>query len=467
MAMVQLFYALEGIIILPIITKLMGAENYGVWIQLQVTITLAVSLLTLGLPYTLVRFLAGEKNKKNIQDGIWSSLALVCVISIIAAIILNIFSEPVAYFFGQKKIFAVLLAVILLFSGLNEILFNIFRAFQQIKKYAFFFIFQILAEIILVSLTLFWTHDILNAILSLLAARLLTFFIMISLVIKKIGVTIPRFLMIKDYLTFGLPLIPGNLATWIVQSSNRYLIGIFLGTVYVGYYAPANMLSNAIALFAAPLSFALPAKLSELYDGNRAEEVKKYLLCSLKYFLLLCIPSVFGLSVLSRPILDLFSTPEISQNSYYIVPFVALAMLFSGIYAIISQIISLLKKTHITSAIWLAASLANIGLNFLFIPKMGILGAAITTLITYALVLAATSYYVLRNFSVEIDWKFISKSFLAATIMSFFLIYFSPHTAISAIITIGAGALIYGVLIISFGGIDKKEIDSLKNIFKL
>ncbi|MGB2632169.1 MAG: hypothetical protein WBC48_04625, partial [Minisyncoccales bacterium] len=49
-ALVQLFYALEGIIILPIITKLMGAENYGAWTQLQVTITLAIPLITLGLP---------------------------------------------------------------------------------------------------------------------------------------------------------------------------------------------------------------------------------------------------------------------------------------------------------------------------------------------------------------------------------------------------------------------------------
>ena len=64
----ELVIALKGLVILPIITKLLGVENYGIWAQLIVTLSLITPIATLGLPYTLVRFLAAKKDKKGIKD---------------------------------------------------------------------------------------------------------------------------------------------------------------------------------------------------------------------------------------------------------------------------------------------------------------------------------------------------------------------------------------------------------------
>ena len=64
----QLITMLRGFILLPIITKLLGAENYGIWTQITVTIGLVTPVIVLGLPYSLVRFLAGEKDRKEITE---------------------------------------------------------------------------------------------------------------------------------------------------------------------------------------------------------------------------------------------------------------------------------------------------------------------------------------------------------------------------------------------------------------
>ena len=59
---------LKGIIVLPIITKLLGAMDFGIWTQLRVTVNLLTPFILLDLPSSIVRFLAAEKNKEEIQE---------------------------------------------------------------------------------------------------------------------------------------------------------------------------------------------------------------------------------------------------------------------------------------------------------------------------------------------------------------------------------------------------------------
>lgn len=55
---------LKGFILLPILTKALGAELYGTWALILVTISLLVPFCTLELGYALVRFLGTEEIKR-------------------------------------------------------------------------------------------------------------------------------------------------------------------------------------------------------------------------------------------------------------------------------------------------------------------------------------------------------------------------------------------------------------------
>ena len=52
---------------------------------------------------------------------------------------------------------------------------------------------------------------------------------MLYLIIAEIGFAIPKLTRVREYLNFGLPLVPGSIANWIVNSSDRYLLALFLG----------------------------------------------------------------------------------------------------------------------------------------------------------------------------------------------------------------------------------------------
>jgi len=461
----NLIFALRSLFILPLITKILGPESYGIWAQIIVIIPLLAYILTLGLPFALVRFLAAEKNKKEIQKNVYGVLISIFLGITIISFSLIIFSNPLSNITHLSKILIELIILILFCECLNLVFLNLFRAFQQIKKYSFFIIFQGLGEILLTAIMLISGWGLMGALFSLLIIRMINFFLASGIIIKEIGLGVPNFAKLLDYLRFSLPTIPGNISSWFVNFSDRFIISYFLGAVFVGYYVPAYTLGIIISFFETPLSFLLPPVLSKLYDEQKLDETKKYLKYSLKYLLLITVPALFGITILAKPLLITLSTPEIAQKGYLAVLFIAFAMMFSGIYTIISQILVLVKKTSILGNVWMIATILNIVLNIALIRPFGIIAAAVNLLITYIFIFLSVAYLTYKYFRFPVDWMSIQKSILAAFIMSLFLLWFKPFGLFRILLSIVAGVLIYGILIITLRSIEKKELIFLKSLF--
>ncbi|HEC92835.1 MAG TPA: flippase, partial [Candidatus Atribacteria bacterium] len=446
--------SLSGIILLPIVTKKLPIEEYGVWVQVGVTISLLPVILNLGLPYAMVRFLAAKTDKKEIQEGFYSVAAIVLLMSITGSLLLLLFSKPLAaIFLGNRVDLVKILSLMIPIVSLNAVCLNFFRAFQHIKRYTFFTFLQTYIMLVLVACFLLSGYGIFEAVLCRLLSQIIIFLLMISLIVSNIGIKIPDFSYIKEYLSFGIPTIPGNLSFWIVESSDRYVIGYFLGLSFVGYYSPGYGLGSLIRMFVAPLGFLLPPVLSKLYDENKITEVKIYLEYSLKYFLMFVIPSAFGVSLLSKDILVSLTTPEIASHGYLITSFVAVSTVLYGAYGIVAQIIVLVKKTKITGSIWLMAGIMNLGLNMIFIPYFGIIGAAVTTLIAYIFAFTLLIYYAFKYLKFNIDFYFIMKSILASIIMSLVIIKSNPVGALNILIVIGVCAVVYFVILLLLKGL--------------
>jgi O-antigen/teichoic acid export membrane protein len=464
----NLLVSLSGIILLPILTKNIPIEEYGIWVQINVTIGLIPAVVMLGLPYTMVRFLAAAKKREEIQEGFYSIAFIVIFTSAIASFLLFLFSKPIAAaLFDNNLTIARILSLIVFIACLNGLLLNFFRTFQQIKRYSMFLFIHTFLNVALVAYFVLSGYGIFGAVIGLLISSFFIFLIMASLIISEIGIKIPKFTNIREYLAFGIPTVPGNLSSWVVNSSDRYVIGIFLGTAFVGYYSPGYALGNMINMFMAPLSFMLPAVLSKYYDENNMNEVKTVLRYALKYFLALGIPSALGLSLLSKPMLLILSTPEIASHGYLVTPFVAVGALLFGAGAVIVQIIVLEKKTKITGAIWIIAAILNLGLNLIFIPYMGILGAAITTLLAFALALILISFYSFKYIKFDFDFRFILKSIFASIVMSLVIIQWNPVGISNVLIVIGICAAVYATILLLLKGIKKEEIAFFRELFKV
>ena len=460
--------SLSGILLLPILTKKLSIEEYGIWVQVGVTISLLPVILNLGLPYAMIRFLAAKKDKKEIQEGFYSVVAILLLTSVTGSLLLLLFSKPLAaMFLGNRVDLINILSLMIPIASLNAVCLNFFRAFQHIKRYTFFTFLQTYIMLVLVAWSLLSGHGIFEAVLCRLLSQIIIFLLMTSLIVSNIGVKIPNFLHIREYLNFGIPTIPGNLSYWIVEWSDRYVIGYFLGLSFVGYYSPGYGLGSLIRMFVAPLGTLLLPVLSKLYDENKIPEVKAYLEYSLKYFLMFAIPSAFGISLLSKSLLTSLSTSEIAFHGYLVTSFVALSMILYGVRSIIAQIILLVKKTKITGNIWMMAGGLNLGLNIIFIPYFGIIGAAITTLMAYAFALILTLHYSFKYLKFNIDFHFILKSIFASIIMSLVIIKCNPVGALNILIVIGVCAIVYFIALLLLKGIKKEEIEFFRQLLRI
>ena len=161
----NLLVALSSLILLPILTKNFSIDDYGIWVQINTTIALLPNLTTLGLPYTMVRFLSAETDKKIIQEGFYSILSMVLISTVIVALLLLVFSKQIALaiFNGNVNV-AIILSAIVFLACLNALLLNYFRTFQEMKKYSFFLLMQTYLGVVIVSylalraIVFIWLH---------------------------------------------------------------------------------------------------------------------------------------------------------------------------------------------------------------------------------------------------------------------------------------------------------------------
>lgn len=455
----------SGLILIPILTKNLPVEEYGVWIQVMVLIGFISPVAQLGLSGSLVRFIAAEKEKRKIQEGFYSIAVFILLTNLIASFLLFLYSKTFAEVFleGRVDLIKIILLIIPIVS-LNSLSQTFFQAFQEIKKYSLIILLQNYIMLVLVAYSVLSGYGTFWALMSYLIAQIIVFFLTSFLIFTRIGIKIPDFSQIKQYLKFGLPAIPSVISSWVITLSDRYLISYFLGAAFVGYYAPAYGIGETIMLFVGPVSFLLFPTLSKLYDEDKIHEAKMHLKYALKYFMLLAIPSAFGLSLLSKEILIILSTPEIAAQGYMITPFIALSILFYGAYSIVGFSLVMVKKPELASMIWIIAAIVNFGLNLVFIPFLGIIGASMTKLITYALAYGLITYYSFKYIRFDIDVKFILKSIFASLVMSLVIISWDPKGKFSVLLVIGICIVVYGVIIWILKGIKKDEIEFFKKI---
>ena len=467
----NLLISLSGLILLPILTKTLPIEEYGTYVQIAVTIGLVPGIVMLGLPYTMVRFLAAAKSREEIQEGYYSIVGITTVTAGLTSLALFVLAEPIAAaLFDNRIAITQILVVIIFLECMSGLQFNYFRTFQQVKRYSGLIFFKTCLQLVLVGALVLAGYGIFGATIGLFVTNLVLFLIMGILIVSEIGVAVPKFRHLREYLSFGLPTVPGNLSSWVVNSSDRYMVALFLGTAYVGYYSPGYSLGNIVNMFIAPLSFMLPAVLSKHYDDGNLKDVKTVLSYSMKYFLALAIPSVVGLSLLSKPLLTILSTPEIAEQGYLITPFLALTGLLFGLFAIIAEILVLEKKTSITGTIWILAAVLNLGLNIIFVPRIGIMGAAATTLVAYSLAFILSAYYSFKYLVFPVDGSFILKCLVASAIMGVVVIIGGSQMSgglVGIILLVGISALIYGAGLFILRGFKKEEIRFFRGLLRV
>jgi O-antigen/teichoic acid export membrane protein len=457
---VQILTSLGTFFLLPIITKTLGTYDYGLWAQINITVSLISPLALMGLSMGLVRFLSSETETRIIKEAVYSILFFVTMSGLLASFLLYTFAEPLATF-GFKDPGATYFiqagSLLILLNVIEPVSLFYFRVFRQIQKFSYLTLFETFGKLFFILVLLKMGYGLLGVIAATLLVQGLIFLIALLTIISQIGFIIPRFTYIKEYLQFSLPLTPNALIRWVTESSDRYLVTYFLGLRSVGVYSAACSIGNLIQLFVSPLQLILLPELSKLFDENKMDEVRIYMSHSLRYFLLISIPAVFGLSALAKPLLGILTTEDFISG-WVVIPITALSGLLAGIFQIFVNTMFLVKKTKATTYINIIAAVSNVLINLLLIPSVGIVGASLSTLISYFLLAMLCMRISLKHFKLDFYFHDIAKSILSSMAMYIFVSHFVISSIFELFEIAGMGLLIYLVVMFLVGGFSDHEI---------
>ena len=444
----NILISLSGLIFIPIITKSFTTAEYGMWAQVNTTIALVPNIANLGLPYTMVRFLSAEKDKEKIKDSFYPMITLTFISTLVICALFLIFGNQIAnaLFNGSMQVLYITTAISF-FACMNLMLITFFRTFQQMKRYSLFLVLQSYIGVFVSIYLTYAGYDIETVVLGLLTGYVAVFIMMSILILRYLGIGVGKWSNLKEQLEFTIPTIPSNVSSWVVDSSDKYVIGILIGSVAVGCYSPGYALGSILLMFLSPFAVLLPAILPEHYEKGNIEEVNKYLNYSMKYYLLLTVPAGVGMSVLSKPLLYIITTPEIALGGYLVTPFVCLGAIFMGMYGITNNILILEKNTMILGKLWIIVAISNIVLNLILVPHLNIIGAAIATLLCYILAFSVTAIASRKTMKLPFNGKEILKIAIASAIMGIVVYMMHPNGIINVLISIAVGAIVYFAII--------------------
>lgn len=450
-----------GIIQFPVLTKGLGPSLYGALSLVTVTVSLVTPFAQLGFTAGIVRFLSPEKNEGVIREDFYSSCILVLLFSLFLSFGVWVFSNKLAVEVLHDIELARYLRlgpVVILNTALSGIALAYFRMRQQIGLFTFFNLVGNVIRVFFVLGVLLLGYSLGEVIWAIIVSGFVENFTAFSLIFHSLKIKLPKFINMKKYLKWGLPLIPSTILVWILSASDRYMVGYFLGTTATGIYSAGYNIGQYACFAIDPINTVLFPVISKTYDKGKIKETISHLEYSLKYLIMIVIPSAFGLSILANPLILTLSTKEFI-NGTEIVPWIAFSAVFQVFYRVAFHIVTLEGKT--INALWLLGvpSITNIILNLITIPVIGTSGAAISTTISYGLLGALTVILTRRYLKFSLNIGFLVKSIAASAVMTGCIWLLHPQTIPLIIVAIIGGIIVYFSVLILIRGFSRNEVN--------
>ena len=183
----------------------------------------------------------------------------------------------------------------------------------------------------------------------------------------------------KSVGTYSIPLIPNNLAWWVVNASDRTIIAHFLTTAANGIYSVANKFPNVFISFYNILNLSWTETVSLHYgDEDRDEFLTETMTSLFKLFaaacfgIVACMPFVFPIMVNLK-----YSA---AYNQILILMYAMLFRVLVGLYSCVYVAQKNAKKIAYTS---ISAAIINIAVDLILINKIQVFAASLSTLIAF------------------------------------------------------------------------------------
>lgn len=397
-------------LLVPLYTNVLTIGEYGTY-DLYITTTLLLSpVLSLNIADAVMRF-ALEKGRNQRDVFTVGFIRILTAISVFAVVVSLNYAFDIIPVFNQFPFFLWLyFALSLTYDFLTQFT----RGMDKISDLA---VAGLLNSATTVALNILFLLVIKIGLTGYFLANCLAFIVPIIYLTlrlktyKMLNIKFKDKPLKKEMERYSTPIIFNTISWWINNVSDRYIITWILGVEANGIYSVAYKIPSVLNVFQSIFSQAWTISAIKEFD----DENKKFYSSIYKIY---NFSMVFVCSVLllfNQLIAKILFAKEFYEAWKY-APFLLISVVFGSLSGFLGGIFSAAKKSTTFAKTTIVGAVINIVLNIALVEKIGAIGAAIATLISYFVVWASRFYQANKIIKIEINLKrdFISYLILLA-----------------------------------------------------
>lgn len=402
---------LLGFISLPLITRVMSADEYGRTAMFQSAVSVIYIFAILGLDQGYIRYFykEGISRKKLFMQCLYPPLILIAGLSFIYVVGAEYFN---IFLFERHSIdITVLVIAYVITSVFERFVFLNIRMDQRGKLYSNL---NILSKVLYISFVVMFTFVLGDDFRVVLYALTLPLIVVTILLLvrffyinrsEKISFRQQRDgdITEKELLKYSIPFIPMLLMEWLLSSMDRWSIRIFNDFTETGIYSAAMQIMTIILTVKITfVAFWSPIAM-EKYENEPEDVCKDFFAIMFDNVQFLCMCLAFGLTM-CRGLVVLILGPKY-RDAIRIIPFLTLMPVLSILFEMTGQGVKFVKKIKYFNYASLAAIVCNLLGNAVLVPMYKGVGAALATGITYIVYFAIGTYFAGRCYPVKYNLK--------------------------------------------------------------
>lgn len=410
--------------LVPLYTSVLTAEEYGTYDLFNSTVNLLIPILTLNLADSVLRFsLDKNKDKKDILS-ISIKYAFIGGGLFFAFAIMN----HILSIFQTIDLYWYFLPIVFITTVLNTNLTYFARGLDKVKATA---ISGILCSAVMIILNIYFLLYLKIGLMGYFLANIIGISVQLFYLFvdckcwKYIGLKVNHKLE-KEMKNFCLPLIANNLAWWVNNSSDRYIVTFFCGVAANGIYSVGYKIPTILNIFQSIFNQAWT--LSAVKDFDPEDEdgffTKMYNIYNAG-MVIIC-----SVLIISARIIAKFLYAKDFFLAWKYVPFLLIAIVFGSLSGYLGGVFSAVKDSKIFAQSTVVGAIVNTLLNIILILYFGPIGVAVATMVSFWLVwvirLKHTKKYIKINMNLKRDYC----AYFLLIIQSILLFVFPMETII-------------------------------------
>lgn len=385
--------------LIPLYTWKLSTSEYGI-VDLLFTISSFIyPLLTLNIVESVFRF-SMDKNKEDnkiIYNGI---------ICNIIGIVIGILIIPITNIFENYSDYSILFYLYVVSLSLSQTLLVFLKGQEKLKLFAIGNIINTtLVALFNIVFLLIFDLSINGYFLAYILANVVV--IIYCFIFGKIKINLSKSNYDKNLLVnmlkYSIVLLPTSFMWWIINSSDRIMIASLIGNDANGIYAISYKLPSLLTMLATIFN---QAWMFSAITEKDSDDYQKYTNNVFSKLFIILSMSAIGLLGIIKPIFSIYVAPDYYEAWKY-VPFLVFGYIFMTLSTFISTSYNVHKDSKGILFSGLFGAITNIFLNFLFIPLLGVSGAALATMFSYIVVFIYRLIDTKKYIKINIDLKHV------------------------------------------------------------